>query len=96
MYFAFCSSGRIAAPSKVEVRCKIETSVKMLIFIAVCGAGLVLLLAYGASAEFSVIQGKHISDAQEAAIAWIVLIAVIVGSAIGGWLSWKTRGDYEG
>jgi hypothetical protein len=75
---------------------KIKAAVKTLIFIAVCGAGLVLLLAFGANAEFSVIQGKHISDAQEAAIAWIVGIAVVLGSAVWGWLSWKTRGDYEG
>jgi hypothetical protein len=46
-----------------------------LIFIAVCGVAVILLLAYGPNAEFNVIQGHPISDAQEAVIAWLVLAA---------------------
>ena len=58
-----------------------------LILIAVCGAAVVLLLAYAANAEFNVIQGRHISDAQEGVLALLGLVAVI----IWGWIKWWSR-----
>lgn len=59
-----------------------------LVFIVVCGAGLVLLLAYGANAEFSVVQGRQISDAQQNVLAGLVLAGVILGSAISTWFKY--------
>lgn len=59
-----------------------------LIFIAAFGVGLVLLLAYAGNAEFNVVQGRPISDAQQNVLAGIVLAAVILGSAISFWFKY--------
>lgn len=61
-----------------------------LIFITLAGVAVILLLAYGANAEFSVIQGRHISDRQEEVLAGLGLAAVIIGSALWQWLKYET------
>ena len=59
-----------------------------LVFLVACGAGLILLIAYGANAEFNVLQGLKISDAQQNVIAGLLLAGVILGSAISFWLKY--------
>lgn len=59
-----------------------------LVFLAMCGVGVVLLIAYGANAEFDVVKGRAISDRQQEVLAWLVLAAVVLGSAISSWLKY--------
>lgn len=67
-----------------------------LVFIVLCGAGLILLIAYAANAEFNVVQGRQISDAQQEGIAVVVLIAFLVGCAVKGWLDSRDRQGRSG
>lgn len=62
-----------------------------LILIAVCGAGLILLIAYGANAKFNVLQGRTISHAQQEGIAAVGLVALLIGCAVKGWLDYGNR-----
>ena len=60
-----------------------------LILITLAGGAIILLLAYGANAEFSVIQGRHISDRQQEVLAGLGLAAVIIGYALWQWLNYR-------
>lgn len=61
-----------------------------LIFITFAGAAVILLLAYGADAEFNLLQGRHISQRQEEVIAGLGVAAVIIGYALWQWLDYET------
>ncbi len=62
-----------------------------LMFLVIGGAGLVLLIAYSANAEFNVLQGRTISEAQQEGIAALAVGAVLVGCALKGWLDYRYR-----
>ena len=65
-----------------------------LIFITICGAALILLLAYGANAEFNVVQGKSISGRQQEVLAGLALAAVLLGYGVWNWLEWRTENPW--
>jgi hypothetical protein len=63
---------------------------KKLIFITLAGAAVILVIVYGANAEFSALQGRHISHTQKEVITGLGVAAVIIGYALWQWLDYET------
>ena len=56
-----------------------------LIFMVVCGAGMVLLLAFGAKAGVDALHGRTLSNLQQDVLAGLAIVGFLIAAAIVGW-----------